>query len=157
LQAELSAQAIGKVKTRLSEASFLRLTLALALFGCSSGESTQPGIQARTPVTIVVTFSMPAGGSVTATMDGKTYNESPQVVVVPAGVVEISGTFSGTSLGVSFGRFDDFAGVVENSLQSVVGPGPVTAKCGATFTRSGTGSSSFRIHFTVSTGSSGHC
>ena len=90
-------------------------------------------------------------------MDGNTYSESPRVVVVPSGVVEISGTFSGSSLGISFGRFDDFAGVEENSLQSVVGPSPVTEKCGTTYTRSGTGSSSFRVHFTVSTGSSGHC
>ena len=142
---------------RLSRTSLLRLALALAISGCSSGEITQPGIKVRTPVTIRVTFDVPSGGSVSATMDGKTYSESPQVVVVPAGVVEISGTFSGTSLGVSFGRFDDFAGVEQNSLQSVVGPSPVTEKCGTTYTRSGTGSSSFRVHFTVSTGASSLC
>ena len=135
----------------------LRLGLALALLGCGYGEDDTTGLQYRMPVPILVTFNMPSGGSVSATMDGKTYTESPQVVAVQSGVVEISGIFSGNVLDISLGGLDQLAGVDEGSLLNVVGPSPVTRNCGVSFTRSGTGSSSFRVQFNVSTRAGGHC
>ena len=135
----------------------LKAGLALVVLGCSSGESNAPGIQTRLPVTILVNFNVSSGGSVTATMDEKTYTQSPQFVAVQSGTVEINGTFSGTFLEISLGGLDNLAGVDENSLQNVVGPGPVTGRCGVSFTRSGAGSSSFRVQFNVSTRTGGHC
>ena len=135
----------------------LKLSCALALLGCTSGEDNTTGLQYRTPVTISVIFNMPPGGSVSATMDGRTFTESPQFVAVPSGVVEITGTFSGNSLDISLGGLDQLAGVDEGSLLNIVGPSPVTRNCGVSFMRSGAGSSNFRVQFSVSTRAGGHC
>jgi len=129
---------------------------ALAVLGCDGDDNTT-GLQYRTPVTISVTFNVPSGGAVSATMDGRTYTESPKFVAVPSGAVEITGTFSGSSLDISLGGLDQLAGVDEGSLLNVVGPSPAVRSCGVSFTRSGTGSSTFRVTFNVSTTAGAHC
>lgn len=133
---------------------------ALIIGGCSSGgDPSGPGGTGGgdgTPVSILVQFDG-SPGTLSAVLDGKTYSSSPGFVTVPSGTLEISGTFTGSFVQVSFGGFVEGGGVELNSVSTLAGPSPAVSRCSVSYTRSGAGPSTFRLKFKVVTKIGGHC
>lgn len=127
---------------------------------CSGGESSGPGVNGGgdegTPVSILLEI-VSNDGTVTASLDGEPQSEGSGFMNVPSGTREISGSFTGTFMRISFGGFVGPGGVKLNSPSSVSGPSPSVTKCSVSYTRSGSGSSTFRMRFVVDSKTTEHC
>ncbi len=137
----------------------LALTAAAAALACKS-DSTAPAdeiLPDGPPVTIGLYFTLAAGSTVSATLNAVTYHDDDMFVRVPSGTREITGTFTGKGVTITFGGFTDGGGVILNSVRNLSGPNAVVDKCGVTYSNSAGGTSSFSLRFNVETAFGHHC
>jgi hypothetical protein len=131
---------------------------ALALSTSCGGGGGPTGPSASTDIQFLVAIAVSAGGSFSATLNNQTYTSAPGFqTALPAGVHEISGTYTGGTLIVGFASTSiGAAGVQSGSVQSVSGVVLGVQPCGAAYSE-GPGTRSFRMRFTVGTNANSTC
>src|SRR5262245_14237016 len=98
---------------------------------------------------IIVGFTPAEGGSFTARINGQTFSSPGGWAVTLSSLgstYEISGSFTGGSLGVTFAASTS-TGVQTGSVVSVQGPSPNITGCGVIYVAPSTASQQFRIQF----------
>ncbi|HXV16822.1 MAG TPA: hypothetical protein VD758_08580 [Gemmatimonadaceae bacterium] len=132
--------------------------LATACGSTVAVDSTVPGPDKPLPTEVSITMDITnPDGTSNVTLNGVTYHDSPGLVRVPVGNQTISGSFTGSSLVLSFGGYVGLGGVPSGFVASVSGPSPIVSSCSITYNGSGGGVHTFSAAFSVSTITSGHC
>ena len=117
--------------------------LCCARVGACNGDSASPLGEAR----IIIGFT--PGGTFTARINGKTFSSAggfPVTLTSLGNEYEISGSFTGGSLGLTFAASTS-TGVQSGSLVSVEGPNPRILNCDVMYLASTNASQQFRLRF----------
>jgi hypothetical protein len=126
----------------------------LLIGGCSSTDTAIQSSPTPGPsdYNVFIVFGPPDDGSFTAQMDNRTYDSGgASIARLSAGTHQMTGSFRGSSLSISFATVDTAGGVRTGTVASLAGPLPQVSSCGVTYSNTATPTvqRDFQLQFAV--------